>query len=359
MEYLKGNQNGFFAVNKYSFYRACDLGMNAAVAYLVLSTGTDKSNTYTSWSVNAIENYTGISRGRAQDAIKMLISNRLIKVVSEEKAKPRYEFIHADVVKKKAKKGAELPPDTEQTERLDPDKVVWLPNGIVQSVAGECPPLELIRQTQDVMVLRLFVDMYSEQNLVDDVGVKRYVYHHSYQKKELLQYAEYTVYGFSYETGHLTWGEITKPHRDNGENSGANSFFKRVFLLRKLGLVIMTPYLFDSESAEGEPIHQLDEGIAASVQSAAFAMLLAVTGDEKRASTYIENYAYVVPIRSHFINVALIGVAEMRYKPRTKLTATGYGEKQKRAREAKAAYEALKERATPTQRATRGFAKNL
>lgn len=354
MDYLKGNQNGFFAVNKYSFYRACDLGMNAAVAYLVLSTGTDKSNTYTSWSVNAIENYTGISRGRAQDAIKMLISNRLIKVVSEEKAKPRYEFIHADVVKKKAKKGAELPPDTEQTERLDPDKAVWLPNGIVQSVVGECPPLELIRQTQDVMVLRLFVDMYSEQNLVDDVGVKRYVYRYCYQKKELLQYAEYTVYGFSYETGRMTWGEITKPHKDGEGNNGANSFFKRLFLLIKLGLVIMTPYLFDSESAEGEPIHQLEGAIRDLASSASYGMLLAVTGDENRAQGYIDDYNFVVPVPSHFINIALIGIPEMRYKPRTQLTAIGYKEKQQRASAAQESYAALLERVKP--KAKRGMA---
>ena len=61
----------FFAVDKRSWVAACDLGMQAAVAYLVLATGTGRDNR-TSWSTNAIERCTGIGRKRAKAAIGKL-----------------------------------------------------------------------------------------------------------------------------------------------------------------------------------------------------------------------------------------------------------------------------------------------
>lgn len=347
MEKLKGNQSGFFAVHKSSFHKACDLGMNATVAYLLLANGTDKSNTYTSWSVHAIETYTGISRKRAKEAIEKLIAAELIRKINEVSANPRYELLFTEPVspKTKSKKAATLQPAPLE-ERLNPDKTIWLPNGIVQSVTGECPPLERIRQTQDVMILRLFVDLYSEQNLVDDVGINRFVYWGTYEKKELIRYAEFTVYGFESKNQWMSWVDTTNPHKGEGEER-ATSFFKRIGVLIQLGLITGMPYLFDSDSKEGEPIHQLDDKINDFVSSAAYEMLLKIMQDEGRAQSSIDNYHYVVPVPSHFINIALIDVYEMRYKPRTKLTAMGYKEKEQRARKAKEQYAALLERVRP------------
>ena len=67
-----GNSSGggdFFAVDRRTWARACSLGMNAAVAYLVLGRGTARDNRTTAWSVQAVEKYTSISRGRAQQAL--------------------------------------------------------------------------------------------------------------------------------------------------------------------------------------------------------------------------------------------------------------------------------------------------
>jgi hypothetical protein len=52
--------DGFFAVDRRTWERVCELGLNRAVAYLVLARGTGKTNRETAWSVMAIENYTGI-----------------------------------------------------------------------------------------------------------------------------------------------------------------------------------------------------------------------------------------------------------------------------------------------------------
>ncbi len=53
-------QGDFFAVDRRAWARACALGLNPAVAYLVLARGTSADNRSTTWSAQAIEKYTGV-----------------------------------------------------------------------------------------------------------------------------------------------------------------------------------------------------------------------------------------------------------------------------------------------------------
>ena len=73
MAEAKNVRGRFFAVDKRLCEQVCELGMNAAVAYLVLACGTDRNNRITEWSVHAIEKYTGISRARARAAVETLM----------------------------------------------------------------------------------------------------------------------------------------------------------------------------------------------------------------------------------------------------------------------------------------------
>lgn len=76
---LDNNNAGFFAINRTSFLKACSVGLNEAVSYLVLARGTGKEHAKSSWSVQAIETYTGISRPRAHLAIQGLVAHDLIR----------------------------------------------------------------------------------------------------------------------------------------------------------------------------------------------------------------------------------------------------------------------------------------
>ena len=67
-----GGTGDFFAVDRRAWARVCGLGMNAAVAYLVLARGTGGDNRTWKWSTNAIERRTGISRSRAAQATAAL-----------------------------------------------------------------------------------------------------------------------------------------------------------------------------------------------------------------------------------------------------------------------------------------------
>ena len=78
---MSDGRGEFFAVDKRSWAEACQLGMQAAVAYLVLASGTGRDNLRTSWSTNAIERYTGVGRKRAKTAIDKLINAHLLRRV--------------------------------------------------------------------------------------------------------------------------------------------------------------------------------------------------------------------------------------------------------------------------------------
>src|SRR5690349_14602391 len=105
---------GFFAVDRRTWARVCSLGMNPAVAYLVLARGTGRDNRTSTWSVHAIEAYTGISRGRAQAAVSSLEKSGLINVLREG-TRPQYYIRPAHQV---PSCDGQLPPALEPLEQL-------------------------------------------------------------------------------------------------------------------------------------------------------------------------------------------------------------------------------------------------
>ncbi len=152
---------GFFAVDRRSWQKVYPLGMNEGVAYLVQARGTGRDNRTTPWSVESIERYTGISRHRAAAAVKNLLAGGFSRLLRGG-TKPKYDLVPF----------SELP-DSEARPTLSAPDPIWLPNELVTGAAGEIPPLELVRQTQDPMTLRLLVEMYHAQNLREDGGVSR------------------------------------------------------------------------------------------------------------------------------------------------------------------------------------------
>jgi tetratricopeptide (TPR) repeat protein/DNA-binding transcriptional ArsR family regulator len=90
----RGSVGNFFAIDRRTFARVCELGMNAIVAYLVMGCGSERQNLLTAWSVNAIERYTGISRSRARIAIEALTGAKIVRVI-QQGTHPFYELPRA------------------------------------------------------------------------------------------------------------------------------------------------------------------------------------------------------------------------------------------------------------------------
>ena len=219
---MSDGRGEFFAVDKQSWVKACELGMPPAVAYLVLANGTGRDNLRTSWSTNAIERYTGIGRKRAKTAIDTLINANLLRRV-QEGPHPKYEFqfrpaLDADdrklfdrILAGKQPRGYKVSvaerlrnrgwlsacDGTFQALEVPSRELIWLPNDLVRGLGeGADAPVERVRQTSDVMALRLLVDLYHAHDLRDDGGVGRHVVHGRWEREQVGQQGEYVVWGF-------------------------------------------------------------------------------------------------------------------------------------------------------------------
>jgi hypothetical protein len=384
-----GTGDGFFAVDRRTWARVCGRGLNPAVAYLVLARGTGKSNRESAWSVMAIENYTAISRSRAHDAVSALMEDGVVRKLRDG-TRPKYELVPwhlvpgsdprpplssyeqsavdkalqgkklsrwdtttlADAVKKgwliddsDGKYSIAPRPDT------DPDWI-WLPNELVTGAAAETPPIELVRQVQDVMTLRLFIDLYHAQNLREDGGISREFTFQRYERVQVGQQAQYSIWGFRFQHETVCWDgptlchrrdELTEAEKTAGKNPAVD-FFRRMEQLVDVSLIEWVPHLFESDESEAEIIHalgiagsdSLEDRIGLAAEEAGVAML----NDEQRK--YAESRGLqLAPVLRHLANVQMIGIARLRYRPHTKLTAAWWKDLNTKGEKYLAQYEAL------------------
>jgi hypothetical protein len=332
---MGASRGGFFAVDRQVWHRVCRLGgINPATAYLVLAWGTGGDNRTTSCSVNAVEKYTPISRSRAKDAIgKLIKANAIARAPGRL---PRYKI----AVSKQP-------------------RWIWLPNEIVTGANGERPPLAMIHPSGDVMLLRLFVDLYDAQNLVEDGGVSRGVAWQNYDRSETGRYGEFIIFGFGQHG--RNWvsieADLVKPHirqlsvreREVGRKAGKDSrgidFWRRLGQLLAMGLAEWVPHLFGNESADAEIIHPYGMGSSDSIEDrlgraahqAGFAALTNAQRDRVRE----HGYRLAPMFSSQFQNAHMLGVLRMRYRTRSAMTAIWAARKAETCEEYIAIYEVI------------------
>lgn len=203
----------------------------------------------TSWSVNAIEERTGIPRLSAKAAIQTLIDEGFIER-RKGGTKPQYYIRKFDAVREQRRPRAVLSKELEATfdfikqhpgginapkkggikagwptefpHLRSQDLVarglvhwlgsgavaainvapaieadwIWLPNTIIDGVDTETPPIERVRQTHSIPTMRLYVDLYHAQALSSDGGVNWRVLRESFNRKKIGEYANFDVYAF-------------------------------------------------------------------------------------------------------------------------------------------------------------------
>jgi hypothetical protein len=144
--------------------------------------------------------------------------------------------------------------------------------------------------------------------------------------------------------------ELTKDEREAGHRF-APEIWQRLKELTSLGLVEWVPILWDSESADGEPIHPLaplspiDEE-ARLAHLADYAGRAMVTDGQLQWAEH-QGCEILCPVRRHFKNVALLGVARLTFRPHTRATASWWREVQTNGVEYAREYEALLQRVSP------------
>lgn len=316
----------FFTVDRRSFAAACTLGLNPAVAYLVLARGAGSRKT-SLWSVNAVERYTGISRSKAKVAIETLRDNHII-TFKKGGTSPTYGIVPA---------------------HGEPQRV-FLPNAIIEGAADEAPPLALLRQMQDVRRLQLFVTLYDNSDLPNDGGVSRSILRQELTTTKVSQRGASTVWAFAdYEpvtSGSSLYGLFLTGKNEGGEDTGMPEFWSAIEAFLNCGLIKFIPHVFESDKPEAEMLHAyaVDEdgsepwerSVASAAHIAAFSCL--VPAQQEWAS---QESRHLLVAPSHISKLAVIGIARLRYRPQTRMTAAWFAKSRERSMEWEMTYDTI------------------
>lgn len=371
-------RGGFFIVSKTLWAKACDLGLNESVAYLVISCGSGSDNRTSSWSLESLRKYTGISWERGKAAIENLLKSSLISYGEKHSnEKPKYRIATAADLSSKSREAVMLSLNSKEAavleklksstdgrisyadckfaDRLcekglarriqdgyevvvaaDDSDSIWLPNTLVTgSDAGEDSPVRRIRANRDGWALRLLVDLYYSQNLRDDGGIGPWVIRHTFDRLEVGKFGAYTIWGFRALQRTLWFSGIlasqaARPKNDKGEHPIWNSFQA----LQAMGLVSFVPHLWDGEPGGGymgqaEIIHPYGiagggEDIEIEIANAAQSAAERVCYPDKLERAEVDGFVHLCPVRATIPDVQMIGVARLRYRPKTKRTGAWF-----------------------------------
>jgi hypothetical protein len=364
----------FFRVDRRIWASVCDLGMNPAVAYLVLAQGTDANNRSTRWSATSLHKYAGVAWERGSAAIKQLIESKFILYGKRHsKARPYYDLTtwqeslsdraaRADAYDRiiydgiKAGKQPRTKLERVAAEKLarlglvagsayegyrdvvqpdlDPSaEYVWLPNTLVTGTdRGEESPVRRLRSAGDIWTLRLLVDLYHAQNLRDDGGISPWVLREKYERKQVGEQGIFKVWAFKQRDRSLYWKGLIA-HQSRLKVEGKDSpVWEDIEQLCGCGLLTFVPHLWESASEQAEVIHaygiegiggeqvEIEMGEAANQAGQRMALEASVT----RAR--FDGYSWTAPIKKTLPDAQMIGVGRLRYRPHTKRTSEWFAE---------------------------------
>lgn len=227
----KKTKDGIFIVGKAEFIAACGIGMNAAVALLIMARGSQGNNRTTSWSCKAISERAGITRARAEKAVDQLIQHGLAEKIRDG-SRPQYHLELSD----------------------DADSYIYLPNSIVDGVGAEVPPVERIRQTMDVNNLFTFVLLYFLQDIDNEHGLPLEAFKSKNSDLELiyqndmarLLYCKRSIWEISWQW----YATSIFQQMDIDFNAFKQAFYE----LKELGLVMAWGLTFESPDEDAEAI---------------------------------------------------------------------------------------------------------
>lgn len=316
---------GFFAIDRRAWARVCALGLNPAVAYLVLACGTGGDNRTTRWSDQAVRKYTDLTRVRTDKAMATLLVSGLVRL-EVGGSRPQFYIMPAHEV-----------PGCDDARTAEPDWI-WLPNTIVMGAAGETPPVCLLRQAQDPAALRPFVDLYHSHGLAEDGGVHWRCIRQGYTRHKIGERGPFVVWGFEAATveawatapfiaPHLT-GQYEQVVGAGGskkkQDTGLKIFWGAWGLLDRLGLLELVGHVIEADNDTAEIVHPCaianGEVVERDIRIAAqtLAETLLTPAQLERAQ---DRDLHLLPARKGQPNVQLVGIARLRYRPHTTATA--------------------------------------
>jgi hypothetical protein len=317
---------GFFAIDRRAWARVCGLGLNTAVAYLVVACGTGGDNRTTKWSDQAIRKYAGLSRGRTDKAMANLKASGLVRE-DEGGTRPRYYLMpahevpgcegHVPALSDAERRAlAELEPgySTRFSTKASPD---W------GGASPYCAALGLVRK-----------------------GLARELKGGHFTRHKVGERGPFVIWGFQasncsawpdapFIAPHLT-GQLKEIEQADGsktrQDTGWKPFWEAWNIVVGLGLVELVGHVIEADNDIAEIVHpyamgngEADErALTTSAQTAAETLLTPGQIEWAKARGL-----HLLPAPAHQLpNVQLVGIARLRYRPHTKATAAWFAKKQ-------------------------------
>lgn len=295
-------KEGFFRIFKSNvdLLAAYEVDALTVCAYLVVACGTGRDNQTSTWSAEAVRKYVGCRPGTAKQAIERLLQIGVVALHPERSKQGRPVY----------KVGQGTGPD---------DLELWLPNTLVKGVEGTGAPYPtaLLREGRDVLRIRLLLDLYAGQSLLDHGGVDPELIRAKVPGKVVGQKNGANVWFF--ESGSYTASPaLFKPHADT--EKAPPEFWGRFDTLRSLGFVEEVFVL--SEGIEGEPLFAKGN----SSDEVAFYRILQAHAEKLSGKKPDKGWLYPVP--QHIKEPVLEVILRMKHRPQTKITAAWWGQLQ-------------------------------
>jgi hypothetical protein len=276
-----------------------------------MAAGTGLDHSLTSWSVNSIEKYTGLSRGRAGDAIELLRKQGLLKKCG----KPLH--VGTNILQRRR---LVLPARTKR-------HFVWLPTQLVTGAGREQTPLDIVREMSDVLALRLLVDLYDVQNLPEHWGISSLIIRQTWNRKKVGERGEWVIWGFESDALQAWLDDTTAPHiKPAKPKDDWQGLWDRIRSLGNSGLIEWVPTLVGSSAMDAQPIMPVGGTTEAelllrdAIRDAAWNMLAEWQLDS------IESNMLLIPVRRHLNDCQVISIARTRYRTQTKRTSQWFAQ---------------------------------
>lgn len=300
---MSSKVEGFFAIEYDIALKIIDeYGVNTACHFITQCSGRSGLGKKTSWSKHAVHRYAGLSVRVAMKTEANLIEGGYVTKTRGGKH-PRFTLADSQA-----------------------DTIAWIPHSFVTgTLAEECSPLKLIRQTSSDDTLRLMLDLYWRQDIVNEGGFN-FIYRRFERSQKIAELGAFSIYAFDKTTQLIAEEDFIKPY---GDWSAAYE------ILLSTGLVYEVPYLFDSE--DGLPLFPLINPYTEEPLSDLETVAIESLPDQ---FAYIaSNHDYCLMVPSHIKKPVLKSLLFPRYRQHTEMMKAGYATTQERVEAARCLYQ--------------------
>lgn len=305
--------------------------LNLILTYFVLLAGTGSDHRLTKWSAKACEEHLGLGKPRAKVAIEELIAAGLVsRTEKSTRMMPQYQL-------------PELDRDAEP---------IFLPVQIVTGFAQETPVLRRIRETGDLLLLVMLIDLYSliATDATHGVPINQIRQRHpNAPARKVAEAGVYAIWGLSLPYTEHAWQKpwSAKHIIPSEPKADWQPLWDRLETLKKIGAIWWEPWLFDSEADDAEPLFPVDPGVLSSHAATDEDALLTQTAFRAAYAllserTYMMDNASAdifLPLLVHQQQPALRGVLRLRVEADTPGRRRSYGLRRGRVEKYQAAFE--------------------